>query len=147
MDKSFRTIMDKIKEEENPLRRADKMLELIINRAAGFNDEKFDTIYIEKTFKGHKKDLLIHIARIVGMYKSINFVLSDEEDIKDGYKNIDYFHFSNTDVNDLKPNELVWLVEGESPSRQIVNVFQGVIEEELEFLADIILVHANETKE
>lgn len=146
MEKSFRAVMDKIKEEENSLRRADKMLELIINRAAGFNDEKFDTIYIEKTFKGYKKDLLIHIARIVGLYKSINFVLSDEEDIKDGHKNIDYFHFSNTDINDLKPNELVWLVEGESPSRQIVNVFQGITEEELEFLADIILAHANETK-
>ena len=146
MEKSFRAVMNKIKEEENSLRRADKMLELIINRAAGFNDEKFDTIYIEKTFKGHKKDLLIHIARIVGLYKSINFVLSDEEDIKDGYKSIDYFHFSNADVNELKPNELVWLVEGESPSRQIVNVFQGVAEEELEFLADIILAHASETK-
>lgn len=146
MDKSFRTVMDQIKEEENSLRRADKMLELIINRAAGFNDEKFNTIYIEKTFKGHKKDLLIHIARIVGLYKSIDFVLSDEEDIKDGYKNIDYFHFSNTDVNDLKPNELVWLVEGESPSRQIINVFQGVTNEELDFLAKVILIDTNKTK-
>lgn len=146
MEKSFRMIMDDFKEEKDPLRRADKMFELIVNRAAGFNDEKYDTIYIDKTFKGRKKDLLINIARIVGMYKSIDFVLSEEERVKDEYKKIDYFHFSNATTYDLKPNELVWGTEGASPNRQIVNIFQGVTEEELEFLTDVILIDTNETK-
>lgn len=147
MEKSFRMVMDDFKKEEDPLHRADKMFELIVNRAAGFSDEKYDTIYIDRTFKGRKKDLLINIARIVGMYKSVNFVLSEEEEIKDEYKKIEYFHFSNATTYDLKPNELIWETEGASPNRQIVNIFQGVTEEELDFLADVILVNTSKVKE
>lgn len=145
MEKSFRMVMNDLGEVEDQLHRADRMLELIVNRAAGFSEEKYDTIYLDRTFKGHKKDLLIHIARIVGMYKSVNFVLSERE-MKNEYKKIDYFHFSSADIYDLKPNELVWEIEGRSENRQIVNIFQDVAEEEIDFLADVILMDTNETK-